>query len=131
MDSKTEEDNYNSFSLNGMHNKNNNDNNSKDVINDNVSESKSSIYTSSDKEPITEDLAFIVLNIYKSNSKDTNSNNRINKEDAHVGYIKGNSTFILLVRYKDLMLKLSLKLYILRKHTVKRLARYLRFGRFS
>lgn len=79
-----------------------------------------------DNKLITEDRAFIIPNIYKSSSKDNNSDDEIDKESTHIGYIEGNKTFILLVRYKDLILKLSLKLYILCKHIIKQLARLLR-----
>lgn len=96
-----------------MRDENDNNNNSEDVVDDNVSKSEFSIYTSSDEEPTVKDLAFIIPDIYKSNNKDTDSDNGINKEDKYVGYIEGYNTFIPLAGYKDLILRPLLKLYIL------------------
>jgi hypothetical protein len=112
-----------------MRDENDGDDNSEDVVDDNISKSESSIYTSSDEEPTAEDLAFIVPDVYESSSEDTDSDDGINKEDAHVGHIEGDGTFVPLAGYKDLILRPSLNLRILRKHTVERPARRLRLGR--
>jgi hypothetical protein len=127
LDSETEEDDRDSFSWDGMRDENDGDDNGEDVVDDDVSESESSIYTSSDEEPTAEDLAFIVPDTYESSGEDTDSDDGIDEEEgAHVGHIEGDGTFIPLAGYEDLMLRPSLKLRILRKHTVERPACCLR-----
>ncbi|KIV98411.1 uncharacterized protein PV09_09761 [Verruconis gallopava] len=102
------------------------ENDSEDVVDDDVSESESSIYTSSDEEPTTEDLAFIVPDTYEPSG---DNDDVISEEDVHVYHIEGYGTFIPLSGYEDLMLRPSLKLRILRNHTVEQPARFLRLGR--
>ncbi|KAH8710088.1 hypothetical protein GQ44DRAFT_776748 [Phaeosphaeriaceae sp. PMI808] len=95
-------------------------------VDEDVSEGESSVHTSSDEEPTTEDRAFIVPDTYESSGEDVDSDDEIDEEDAHVGYIESDGTFVPLAGYEDLMLKPSLKLRILRKHTVEQPARCLR-----
>jgi len=119
-----EEDDWDNFSLDGIRDESDGDDDSQN-IDDDVSEADSSVEASSDdEEPTAEDLAFIVPDTYESSDEDDSSDDEIDeKEDAHVGYIKGDGTFVPLAGYEELMLKPLLKLRILRKHTVERPAR--------
>lgn len=49
-----------------MRNENNSNDNGEDIVDDDISKSKSSIYTSSGEEPTAEDLAFIVPDTYSA-----------------------------------------------------------------
>ena len=86
--------------------------------------------SSDDEEPTAEDLAF-VPDTYESSCEDVDSDDEINEEDAHVGYLEGDGTFVPRAGYEDLMLKPYLKLRILRKHTMEQLARRLCLGHSS
>jgi hypothetical protein len=78
-----------------------------------------------DDEPTAEDRAFIVPDTYESSGEDDDSDDEIDEESTHVGHIEGDGTFVPLAGYEDLILKPSLKLRILRKHTIERSARLL------
>jgi hypothetical protein len=132
LDSEMEEDDWDSFSWDGIRDENDGEDDGGDDsedVDEDVSEGESSVQTSSDEEPTAEDRAFIVPDTYESSGEDVDSDDEIEEEDAHVGHIEGDGTFVPLAGYEDLMLKPSLKLRILRKHTVERPARRLRLGR--
>ncbi|KAF2761256.1 hypothetical protein EJ05DRAFT_483640 [Pseudovirgaria hyperparasitica] len=137
LDSEMEEDDWDNFSLDRIRDENDRDDDSQN-IDDDVSEADSSVEASSDdKEPTAKDLAFIVPDTCESSDEDNSSDDELDEkeEDAHVGYIKGDGTFVRLAGYEELMLKAFLTLRILRKHTVERTAqsnrRFVDFSIFS